>query len=97
MSNSFLSFLPPPPPLPLPPLPLPLPLPLPSLSLCFFFFKSGILSVALYGTCSVNQAGLKLTKIHLPLPPKCWDLSCAPQLTEETYNSFQMLGLDTTL
>jgi hypothetical protein len=24
------------------------------------------------GTCSVDQAGLKLTGIHLLLPPKCW-------------------------
>ena len=21
----------------------------------------------------VDQAGLRLTKIHLPLPPECWD------------------------
>ena len=25
------------------------------------------------GTCYVDQAGLKLTEIHLPLPFKCWD------------------------
>ncbi|ERE85181.1 Hyccin containing protein, partial [Cricetulus griseus] len=31
--------------------------------------------VSLYnsGTRSVDQAGLELLKIHLPLPPKCWD------------------------
>ncbi|KAM7320530.1 hypothetical protein ACRRTK_020973 [Alexandromys fortis] len=25
------------------------------------------------GTCFVDQADLKLTEIHLPLPPECWD------------------------
>ena len=25
------------------------------------------------GTHSVDQAGLELTDIHLPLPPECWD------------------------
>lgn len=25
------------------------------------------------GIYSVDQAGLKLTQIHLPLPPRCWD------------------------
>jgi hypothetical protein len=25
------------------------------------------------GTHSVDQAGLELTEIYLPLPPKCWD------------------------
>ena len=25
------------------------------------------------GTCFVDQAGLKLIEIRLPLPPKCWD------------------------
>jgi hypothetical protein len=25
------------------------------------------------GTHSVDQAGLELTEIHLPLPSKCWD------------------------
>jgi hypothetical protein len=24
-------------------------------------------------THSIDQAGLKLTEIHLPLPPDCWD------------------------
>lgn len=27
---------------------------------------------------SVDQAGLKLTEIHLPLPLECWDKRCAP-------------------
>ncbi|GAB1286226.1 CDKN1A-interacting zinc finger protein 1 [Apodemus speciosus] len=25
------------------------------------------------GTCSVDQCGLELREIHLPLPPECWD------------------------
>jgi hypothetical protein len=25
------------------------------------------------GTHFVDQAGLELTEIHLPLPPECWD------------------------
>jgi hypothetical protein len=25
------------------------------------------------GTHSVDQPGLELTEIHLPLPPECWD------------------------
>lgn len=25
----------------------------------------------------VFQASLELTKTHLPLPPKCWDLACS--------------------
>jgi hypothetical protein len=38
-------------------------------------FKTGFLCVALslLGTCSVNQVGLELTEIRLPLPPRCWD------------------------
>ena len=30
------------------------------------------------GTHSVDQAGLRLTEIHLPLPPKCWVFSTLP-------------------
>jgi hypothetical protein len=30
------------------------------------------------GTYSVNQAGLKLTEIHLPLPPECWVKGICP-------------------
>lgn len=43
----------------------------------FFFFETWSYSVALTVlTCSLDQAGLYLTKIHLPqpLPPECWDL-----------------------
>ncbi|KAM7328241.1 hypothetical protein ACRRTK_012333 [Alexandromys fortis] len=44
---------------------------------CFvcFFSKQGF-SVALEPVLELNfvdQAGLKLTEIRLPLPPKCWD------------------------
>ena len=41
----------------------------------FFFFETGFLCG--FGTCpgtsSVDQAGLELTEIRLPLPPECWD------------------------
>ena len=42
------------------------------------------------GTHSVDQAGLELTEIHLPLPPECWDLRhvpppfCSPGAKDET-------------
>ena len=46
----------------------------------FFFFLFGFLrqdfSVALESVLElalVDQAGLKLTETHLPLPPECWD------------------------
>ena len=31
------------------------------------------IALACSGTCSVDQAGLELTEICLPLPPECWD------------------------
>ena len=40
-----------------------------------FLFRQGF-SVALVSVLElslVGQAGLELTEIHLPLPPKCWD------------------------
>ena len=40
----------------------------------FLFFKPGILCVtalAVLEPALVDQAGLELTEIHLPLPPKC--------------------------
>ena len=39
----------------------------------FWFFKTGFLCSfgACPGTRSVDQAVLKLTEIHLPLPPEC--------------------------
>ena len=50
---------------------------------CFVFSRQGFpvalmpdLKVAL-----VDQAGLKLPEIHLPLPPKCWVWRCAPPLS----------------
>ena len=45
----------------------------------FWFFKIGFLCVVpvvlvvLGCPCSVDQAGLELIEILLPLPPKCWD------------------------
>jgi hypothetical protein len=39
---------------------------------CFVFFKTG--SPGCPGTHYVEQADLKVTKIHLPMPPpECWD------------------------
>ena len=41
----------------------------------FWFFQTGFLCVAfgVYpGTHSGEQAGLELTEMHLPLPPKSW-------------------------
>ena len=31
------------------------------------------LCVDSFGTCSVNQAGLELIEIYVPLPPEFWD------------------------
>jgi hypothetical protein len=49
-------------------------------TLCFvfvlLFFSPEMVSLCspgCPGTCSVDQAGFRLTEIHLPLPPKCWD------------------------
>ena len=42
----------------------------------FFYFSRQGFSVALEPVLElalVDQAGLELTKIHLPLPPECWD------------------------
>ena len=44
---------------------------------------TGFLCVALVpGTLSlsVDEAGPKLTKIHLPLPPKCWGLKASASI-----------------
>jgi hypothetical protein len=42
----------------------------------FFFFEIGSYYVALPSLklANVDQAGLELTVIHLPLPHECWDL-----------------------
>ena len=43
-------------------------------SLDSFFFsrdKVSVCSPGCPGTCSVDQAGLELTEILLPVPPKC--------------------------
>ena len=42
---------------------------------CFVFWDRVSLcnSIGCSGTCSVDQAVLELTEIHLLLPPECWD------------------------
>jgi hypothetical protein len=43
---------------------------------CLCVFETGFLCLALATlelAWSVGQADFKLTEIHLPLPPKCWD------------------------
>ena len=42
-----------------------------SCSLCYTEFQVSVPGCP--GTHSFDDAGLELTKIHLPLPPKCWD------------------------
>ena len=46
-----------------------------SLSLSLWFFEIGFLYVVLEPVLelSLDQAGLELTEIYLPLLPKCWD------------------------
>lgn len=45
----------------------------------FFFFSWCLFVVCLEtGSHYVARANLKLTEIHLPLPPKRWDRRCAP-------------------
>ena len=39
---------------------------------CLFWFLRWLLCVG-FGTHSVDQVGLKLTEIRLPLPLECWD------------------------
>ena len=39
---------------------------------CFVFFRQAF-SVALEPVLELDQAGLELTEILLPLPPKYWD------------------------
>jgi hypothetical protein len=50
------------------------------LLVCLFVFQDWVsqCSPGSPGTHSVDQAGLELIEICLPLPPKCWDLkACA--------------------
>jgi hypothetical protein len=35
----------------------------------FVFLRQGLMWTCWPGTCYVDQAGLQLTEIHLPLPP----------------------------
>ena len=45
-----------------------------SFLVCLFFWdKISLCSFGCPGAHFVEQSGLRLTKIHLPLPPKCWD------------------------
>ena len=70
-----------------------------SLSFSFFLFFFLVFQgrVSLYtascpGICSVDQANLKLTEIHLPLPPEHWDERHVPPLAGRCC-SFQELFL----
>ena len=48
---------------------------------CFIFQdRVSLCSPGYSGTHIVDQAGLELIEIHLPLPPDCWDQRCAPPL-----------------
>jgi hypothetical protein len=40
------------------------------------------------GTCSTNNAGLELTEIQLPLPPKGWDLKVCTTMPSQSSDSF---------
>ena len=45
------------------------------------------------GTCLIDQAGLQLTEIYLPLPPECWDLRCVPLCPADIcFITFYILG-----
>ena len=37
------------------------------------FPSQGLYNIGCPETHAVDQVGLELTEIHLPLPPKCWD------------------------
>jgi hypothetical protein len=39
----------------------------------FVWDRVSLYSSGCPGTYYVDHAGLKLTEIHLPLPPECWD------------------------
>ena len=52
-------------------------------TLCLFVFRGRVSlcnSSGCPGTHLVDQAGLELTEIHLPLPPRNWEYSDAPPL-----------------
>ena len=65
----------------------------------FCFFLDGVSlcnSPSCPETHSVDQAGLKLTEIHLPLPPECWDERCASPSPGEKhvfYSQWKYLSL----
>ena len=61
-----------------------------------FFLKQGF-SVALEPVLElilVDQAGLELTEICLPLPPKCWNKRRAPSPSSLGRLYFKILLLD---
>ena len=43
------------------------------LGLFIYLFETGFLYASCPITLCVDQAGLDLTEICMPLPPKCWD------------------------
>lgn len=47
---------------------------------CFYLFEDRVLLCSLCRpeTCYIDQASLKLSELHLPLPPESWDQRCAP-------------------
>ncbi|XP_052598704.1 NF-kappa-B essential modulator isoform X4 [Peromyscus californicus insignis] len=69
---------------------------------CLFFFsfflffrdRGSLYSFGAYpGSCSVAQAGLELTEICLPLPPKYWDQSHTPPLPSSGHVFSFLLGM----
>ena len=62
------------------------------LLLLLFFETEFLCSTALIfsETCFIDQAGLELTEIYLPLPPKCWDQRCVPPLPSLLSLSFNI-------
>lgn len=39
----------------------------------YFFETVSLCNPVWLGTCYVDQTGLEIIEIHLPLSPKCWD------------------------
>jgi hypothetical protein len=61
----------------------------------FFEIASHSAPLTRPGTHSIDQAGLEmeLTKICLPLPPKCWDYRCVPHMQSAFLNQEGKGGL----
>jgi hypothetical protein len=50
------------------------------------FLREGLTMRLWLSLNSINLAGLQLTEIHLPLPPKCLDQKCvSPSLAKVTF------------